>query len=145
MQTTNGGYRFSSDFFSPREFVISKDFPGLAAEIELNSQRNDLIAYWVECCGDPWRLAHPDNSVIIMSGIRSVALNLAINGSTSSDHVYGFAVDSYAVGITAKKYFCSILEMGLPYRQLILYLKKNFVHWSINIPGRKYKHEVIIK
>jgi len=131
-------------YFAWLEFLVSKKYPDLARDVELTPRRQDFIAYWVERCGDPWRLSHPDNAVIITSGIRSEALNLAVKGSIGSDHVYGFAVDSKAVGMKAPQYFCSILEMDLPYRQLILYLKKKFVHWSINVPGCSYKHEVRI-
>jgi len=134
----------ANKFFQWSEFIVSKQFPAMAKKIKITQSVMDNISYWVDSCGDAWRFAHSLNPIIINSAIRSDELNNALGGSVKSDHVYGFAIDSYVVGMSAKEYFCSIIDMNLPYRQLILYPDKKFVHWSLNLPGRSYKHQTIV-
>ncbi len=132
-------------FFRWKEWVVSRDHPELAAKIVLSEQDRANIRFHVQMCLDPWRLAHPDNKLIILSGKRSDELNAAAGGSTNSDHLFGMAVDIYATDMTAQELYCSIQDQGLPYRQLILYQGKRFVHWSIYAPCKSVKHESIIK
>lgn len=130
-------------FFKFNEWLVSKEHPEIARQMDLTIDESYIIGWWCQQCGDPWRKAHPDNQVIISSGKRVPRLNDLVGGSKTSDHLYCCAVDSSARGMSAREYFLSILDMRLPYRQLILY--ENFVHWSINIPSRSYKHQTLIK
>jgi len=138
-------YITSNKFFRYSEFVVSKDFSELAAKIQLSQKDEDKIKLQVQMCLDPWRKAHPDTWVKVLSGLRSPELNAAVGGSSDSDHLYGCAADIVAKGMTAEQVFSSILNMRLPYRQLILYQKQNFVHWSWNIPSREYKQQILFK
>lgn len=130
-------------FFKFSEFLVSAEHPDIAAQMKLEQFERERIIYWCQACGDAWRLVHQDNPLIITSGKRIPRLNDAIGGSQDSDHLYCCAVDLHPRGMTAREFFCSILDQQLPYRQLILY--KSFVHWSINIPGRPVKHQTIMK
>ena len=132
-------------YFKFSEFLVSDSHPEMAERMTLSDDEMDRIRFWVGMIGDPWRIAHPDSRVTILSGKRSLELNEAVGGVPTSDHVSAMAVDSVASGMTAKQYFCSIADMGLPYRQLILYPKENFVHSSINCPCKAVKHQSIIK
>ena len=138
-------YVTSNCFISWNEVVVSKDHPDVAGKILLNTQQKESITLWVQSCADPWRLAHPKIPLIILSGVRSPELNQLVGGTSDSDHLHACAFDCFARNMSSMSFFCSILEMGLPHRQLILYTKSNFVHWSINVPGRQYKNQIIIK
>jgi len=131
--------------FRWNEFIVSKQYPEIAERILLQDSHKERIKLWVQSCGDPWRLAHPNIPIFVTSGLRNIELNELIGGSKDSDHLHACAVDCHAKEMGAGAFFCSILELGLPYRQLILYTKSHFVHWSINIPGRNHKRQLLIK
>ena len=136
------GYITSNRYFRWRETVVSKDYPDLARKIKKLSQDVvDNIIFGVEACLDPLR--NIIGPVLVLSWYRDYDLNKAVGGSRNSDHLRGNAVDVCAAGtiVPARKLFTAIVDMGLPYRQLILYNKFKFIHWSWNIPGRKFKHE----
>ena len=130
-------------FFKFKEFLVSKQYPNVAREMDLNEFERHRIQFWCQCCGDPWRLAQQSHPLVITSAKRVPRLNDLVGGSFDSDHLHCCAVDLCPRGMSAKDFFCSIIDMELPYRQLILY--HDFVHWSINVPGRSYKREAIIK
>jgi len=129
-------------FFKWSEFTVSRDFPQEARKIVLTPEHRARILLWVQACGDPWRMTYKDYPLIITSGVRSPVLNGLVRGSKDSDHLYGNAVDCHIRGMSAASFFCSIVEMQLPYRELIFYPDMKIVHWSINVPGRTYKREV---
>jgi len=137
-------YITSHCFFKWDEVIVSKDYPEIAQRILLNDTDKNRVRFWVQSCGDPWRMRYPDYPMIILSGKRNKELNEKIGGAKDSDHLYANASDVYAKGMSAEDFFCSILSMKLPYRQLILYPKSKFVHWSINVPGRTWKEQIII-
>lgn len=130
--------------FRWNEFFVSKKHPALAREMKLTPQWMDKIDYFVEAALDPWRTLYPDYPLVITSGVRSHELNVALGGADRSDHVYGIAIDCGSPRLTGYDLFCSIINKGLPYRQLIWYKKKGHVHWSMNLPGKPWKHEVMI-
>ena len=128
-------------FFKFEEFVISSSFPELAAGLKLSNRERSSYTYWVQRCGDPWRLAHKSKPIIITRGFADRELNKAVGGATDSDHMYACAIDFTVQGMSIDDVFCSIVDGGYEYRQLRCYIKKNFIHWSWNIPGRRYKKE----
>ena len=67
--------------------------------------------------------AHFDRPVMIHSGYRSLAVNTAVGGSPSSDHLLGEAVDFHVSGFTVYEAAIWISE-NLDYHQVIL---ENFV------------------
>ena len=138
-------YVTSNKYFKYKEFVVSNTFPLIAKRIKLTNHDKAKIKLHVEQALDPWRLSHKRHKLRILSGKRSRTLNKRVGGSTSSDHLYCCAIDCTSNSLNATLLFSSIIDMGLPYRQLILYAKRNFIHWSWNIPGRPYKHEVLFR
>jgi len=64
----------------------------------------------------------------ISSGYRCPALNKAVGGVETSQHLRGEAADIAADGYTARELFNHILSMNLEFDQMILYA--NFVHIS---------------
>jgi uncharacterized protein YcbK (DUF882 family) len=75
--------------------------------------------------------------VIIISGYRSKKLNVAIGGSSTSQHMKGQAADFIVVGLTVKEIF-NIVAGQLPFDQLILEYGQ-WVHASFHEPLRKDK------
>lgn len=77
--------------------------------------------------------------IIISSGFRSAAVNAAVGGSKTSDHMTGHAADIRAEGITPRKLYTTLkkaMEEGeLVLDQLIGY--KHHVHVSASPRNRK--------
>lgn len=69
---------------------------------------------------DPLR-AHLGRPVRITSGYRSFAVNKALDGSPTSQHMLGEAVDIKADGLTAVELATVILRLGVPVDQVIWY------------------------
>jgi len=127
------------------EVLVSKEYPEIASKILLQDHHKERVKFATQSCIDPWRMAHQNSPIIFLSWVRNHELNELIGGANDSDHLHANAWDCAAKDMGATALFCSILEMGLPYRQLILYTKSNFVHWSINVPGRNFKRQILIK
>jgi hypothetical protein len=71
--------------------------------------------------------------MIVLSGVRSPALNKAVGGSASSQHIAGEALDFRPKGMEAEEAFRLILASGIPFGQLILEKRSGplFIHASI--------------
>jgi len=82
----------------------------------------------------------------VNSFIRSEELNNFVGGTKNSQHLDGSAVDIMPWdGDRADLIRLFALASKLPYRQLILYPAKGFIHLSINSPGYDLKHEILIR
>lgn len=136
------GYVTPSRKFSYEEFVVSDSYPELANNITLTHAQRDIIKLGVEGILDPLR-KKIGKQIIINSGYRSLELNTALDGSHDSDHMKACAVDIVSPGLDDWDLFIAICNGDYPFRQLIWYPNKNFVHVSWNIPGRKYKHQML--
>lgn len=94
---------------------------------------------------DPLREAY-GKPIIVTSGYRCPALNKAVGGSASSQHMTGQAVDIRTVQDTPeenKKLFDLAQQLNLPYDQLINEYNFDWVHISCSPKNRK--QIVIIK
>ena len=67
---------------------------------------------------EPLRIAI-DKPIKITSGYRSKELNKLIGGSKTSQHCLGQAVDIQVQGISTEDLFQKIIELKLPYDQII--------------------------
>jgi len=84
---------------------------------------------------DPIRV-HFDRPVIVTSGFRSVRLNKAIGGSSTSQHCKGEAADFTVPGVSNYE-LCKWMERNLNYDQLIYeYGESGWVHSSYREPFR---------
>ena len=79
-------------------------------------------------------------AIRVNSALRSHSLNEKVGGSQDSDHLYCVAYDIVPVESNLYVTFAMAYSI-LPYRQLILYTKKRFIHVSYNVPNREYKRE----
>jgi zinc D-Ala-D-Ala carboxypeptidase len=76
------------------------------------------LQHLVDAVLDPLReaLGRP---VVISSGYRSPAVNRAVGGAASSQHVLGQAADITVPGMTVAQVVATIRRLGLPFDQLI--------------------------
>lgn len=105
------------------------------AEIEKN------LTALVDNVLDPLREAW-GKPITVNSGYRCPALNRAVRGSVTSDHIKGFAADITA-GTRAenKKLFQMILDLGLPFKQLIDERNYSWVHVSYD--PNNLRHQIL--
>ena len=101
-------------------------------------EENNLIAL-VENILDPLREAY-GKPIIVTSGFRCERLNKLVNGSKTSQHRTGQAVDIRTVEDTVeenKKLFDLIQELNLPFDQLIDEYNFDWVHVSYSPRNRR--------
>ena len=75
-------------------------------------------------------------TIQITSGYRPSWLNAVIGGSTTSQHMRGEAADINAVGYTPLQLCEKIVELGLPFDQLIQEFD-SWTHVSYAVPQRR--------
>lgn len=117
-------------YFTVAEFVRSETADRLAIDNRLPKELLPNVQALVDNVLDPLREAY-GKPVTINSGYRSPALNKAVKGSATSDHMKGCAADITGGNPKEnKRLFYLIQELGLPFKQLID--EKNFawVHVS---------------
>lgn len=117
-------------YFTVAEFVKSETADRLAIDNRLPKELLPNVQALVNNVLDPLREAY-GKPITINSGYRSPALNKAVKGSATSDHMKGCAADITGGSPKEnKRLFYLIQELGLPFKQLID--EKNFawVHVS---------------
>ena len=131
-----------SSHFVASEFAVSSDYPDLAKGIESTETDIKRFRLLVESVLQPVRTLWLEDPINILSGKRSTVLNDKIGGVKTSDHL-----DSIAVDFTSDDLIKKFLWMyeHIHFRQLIFYPDQNFIHVSINIPGKTYKRDSFIK
>jgi zinc D-Ala-D-Ala carboxypeptidase len=75
----------------------------------------------------------------VTSGYRSPILNKAIGGSTNSQHTLGQAADIIVPGLTARQICRKIIDLKLPYDQLIL----EFDSWCHVSYGNRHRRQIL--
>lgn len=80
--------------------------------------------------------------LIITSGYRSQGLNKQVDGSDSSDHMTGKGVDFYVPRIQEIELARKIIELKLPYDQLIL-SGRGYVHLGLRAVFNR--NQILIK
>ena len=125
------------------DFCVSSSYPDIAKRMPLTTHHKLNIAL-----GESSILAplHSDmrSKLHILSGYRNKELNRAVGGAEGSDHLEACAVDVVHGELSPFQLYTKILMMGLPFRQLIYYHKRKFVHISWNTPSKDYKHEAFM-
>lgn len=118
-----------------RELGISNE-PGRAAELRIAQ-----VAYALECLRAG---AYDDRAMILLSGFRNEAVNRAVGGVGTSDHMSGGAVDYRVAGLTAREAAIRARDWfdrsRAPFDQLILETSRNIVHLSID---PRYRRQVL--
>lgn len=98
----------------------------------------------VALCALTWNVlqplrAHIGDPIRITSGYRSLAVNIAVGGSKSSQHVKGEAADIKVDGMNAAKLRDAIIKSGVKFDQLIWYApsRGGHVHVSYSMGGKQ--------
>jgi len=85
---------------------------------------------------DPLRAAL-DLQVHINSGYRSPAVNQAVRGSATSQHMKGEAVDIRVDGVTAVALATAIVRLGVPFDQVIWYAPERGGHVHVSFTTKR--------
>lgn len=124
-------------YFTLAEFTRSSAAARLG---DPNTPTPEHLAAIRELCArvlDPLReaLGRP---VVVTSGYRSAAVNAAIGGSKSSDHMRGRAADVRVSGLTSREVARVVVLRGLPFDQAIWYdpERGGHLHLSYRLRGR---------
>lgn len=107
--------------FTMRELVKSPTAQRLGIDNEPTEAVKANLTALVEHILDPLREAW-GAPIVVTSGYRSPALNKAVHGAASSQHVIGQAADIHTVSDRPeenRKLLDLIIELGLPYDQVI--------------------------
>ena len=133
-----------SEDFSYKEFEQSDKAKGLNINNAIESQAiKDAIKSLVDSVLQPWRDAWC-KPLAINSGYRCKALNAAVGGVPTSQHVKGEAADVCPFGRNGHgdikvvtKLARLAVKLDLPFDQMILY--PSFVHFSHKLKGEQRK------
>ena len=130
-----------SENFTLEELIASPKATELGidnkpGETEISNLRS-LCTYVLQPLRD--RLGKP---IVINSGYRCPALNKAIGGVETSQHVKGEAADIRVGGVEARELFGHVQDLEMEFDQLILY--PTFVHVSFS-KGRNRKQVLYAK
>ena len=130
---------------------ISPDFTWSEFSVTSTGLANDLpnwarvpIGRLVAAVLQPWRdLVGP---LQVTSGYRSSAVNIAINGSSTSQHTRGEAADVVPMAMDRSEAWSILLAMvaeGLPVDQAIIYDDRGHVHAS-HTSSRPNRRQVLV-
>ncbi len=118
-------------FFSWAEMTVS----GAAARLGLDNTPPPAVQpamqRLVEVVLDPLRAAL-GRPVRVTSGYRAPAVNRAINGSPTSQHMLGEAADIKVEGLSAEALATAIVQLGLPVDQVIWYAPERGGHVHVS-------------
>lgn len=130
------------------EFRVSSKYPELAAKINLTLA--DIQNIELLCIMVLQPLRDKLGYIQILSGKRSRELNMALQGSKTSDHLNGSAVDVVLeTPYKTLNFYLNVPTRLLCIGQSILYVDRNnhykplFVH--VSLPSKKHYQELMIK
>lgn len=113
------------EYFTWRELTTTSQVGDNTPTPSARKRLRDLV----QSVLDPFR-RHVGVPVRITSGYRSPAINAAIGGSNTSQHMRGEAVDLTIAGRSSREIARAVLASGVPYDQLIWYTDSPHVHVS---------------
>ena len=132
-----------SEHFSLEELTFSQT----AARDGINNRPGapEVVALRELCANilQPLRdaVGHP---LTVTSGYRSPRLNRAVGGSQTSQHMEGRAADLVCFNMSAKKLFKSVLELNLPFDQLIYEGGKQSIWVHVSFDASKDRRTIML-
>ena len=124
-------------YFTIKELCKSSTAEQKKIDNTPNSEIVNNLEKLVEYILDPLREKY-GKPIIVNSGYRSPALNKAVNGSKTSQHMKGLAADITAGSVTKNKVLFNLVqELNLPFDQLIDEKKFRWIHVSYSNKPRK--------
>jgi zinc D-Ala-D-Ala carboxypeptidase len=125
-------------YFTLREFTrTSTGLPNVPTHAAI-----DNLERLVDKVLDPLR-ASLGRPVRVTSGYRTAAINAAIGGSPTSDHVRGMAADIAVSGLTSVDVAREINRLGLPFDQLIAYAPERGGHVHVSLRPSRNRREAL--
>jgi zinc D-Ala-D-Ala carboxypeptidase len=106
---------------------------------EANAAQLQCLKALVEHILDPLREAL-GKPIIVSSGLRVPALNVATGGSSTSQHCLGQAVDISVPGVKPAQLFAKIRQLSLPFDQLI----EEFDSWVHVSYGPRHRRQCLL-
>lgn len=137
-------------YFTMRELTRSATAKRLGIDNEPTDAVKANLTALVEHILDPLREAW-GAPIIVTSGYRSPALNKAVNGAASSQHMLGQAADIHAMSDNPeenRKLLDLIIKLGLPFDKLIneypnRKMQPDWIHVSYSPMNRRQKFTCI--
>ena len=124
-------------YFTIKELCKSSTAEQKKIDNTPNSEIVNNLEKLVEYILDPLREKY-GKPIIVNSGYRSPALNKAVNGSKTSQHMKGLAADITAGSVTKNKVLFNLVqELNLPFDQHIDEKKFRWIHVSYSNKPRK--------
>jgi len=132
--------------FSYWESLVSKDHPEIIEELKEQGHpfqnEKDMFKLLCESIAQPAR--DKFGKLNVTSAGRPDKLNKAVGGVNGSDHESFAGMDLYPEEIKLIEMMFWWIVNHCPYRQVIWYKTKGFIHIAQNRPGMVYKHEHFI-
>lgn len=128
-------------YFSFQEFERSETAYRHGIDNTLPDKSKGNVAALVDKVLDPLREAW-GKPITVTSGYRCAALNKAVGGSGTSHHCKGMAADiSTGNKVENRRLFQLIIDLGLPFTQLID--EKNFSWVHVSLDQSDVKRQVL--
>lgn len=121
-------------FFTIKELTASATAKRKGIDNRPTQEVTTALVALVENVLDPLRQAY-GKPIVVTSGYRSIKLNKAVGGASSSQHVKGEAADIRSVSDDPKEnkvIFDLIRKLNLPFDQLINEYNYDWVHVSFS-------------
>lgn len=121
-------------FFTIKELTASETAKSKGIDNRPSQDVTSALVALVDNVLDPLRQAY-GKPIVVTSGYRSIKLNKAVGGASSSQHVKGEAADIRSVSDDAKEnkvIFDLIRKLNLPFDQLINEYNYDWVHVSFS-------------
>jgi hypothetical protein len=134
-------------YFTLNELTRSATAKRLGIDNSPSKEVANSLKALVEKVLDPLREAY-GKPIIVTSGYRCPALNKAVGGAASSQHVKGEAVDIRTVSDLPndnKVLYDLIVKLGLPFDQLINEFGYDWIHVSFGARHRRQKLRAVKK
>ena len=123
-------------FFSWAEMTASSAAARLGIDNTPPPEAQRAMQVLVAQVLDPLRTAL-GRPVRVTSGYRAPAVNRAVQGSPTSQHMAGEAADIKADGLSAEQLATAIVRLGLPYDQVIWYAPERGGHVHVSFTTRR--------
>lgn len=119
-------------YFTFTEFERSATATRFGIDNTMPKEAKKNVAALVDTVLDPLREAW-GKPIIVNSGYRCPELNKAVGGSKSSHHLRGMAADiTTGNRVENRRLFQLVMELGLPFTQLIDESNFSWVHVSLD-------------
>lgn len=96
---------------------------------------SNLCRYVLDPLNDAVQRWSPGRKAQVNSAYRAPVVNVAVGGSSNSDHPNGKAADIELEGLSNRQLAAWIIELGIPFDQLIWYDHKSHAHVSYRSAG----------